>query len=72
MAKAGKRKKRVLSREVAGDRLLRATGNWVEACGGSALVAGGIGVIHPGFGELKYNFTVCIKITGRAPKAEAI
>ena len=65
---------RKLSRKAAVDRLLRAVGCWVESAGGSALVAGSIGIMDdPGaiYGETaKLNFYVCIKVTGRRPTAE--
>ena len=37
---------RKLSRKAAADRLLRAVGCWVESAGGSALVAGSIGIMR--------------------------
>ena len=58
---------RKLSREVAADRLLRAVGRWVEACGGTALIAGGIGLIPPDPFGLKYNYSVVIGVTGKMP-----
>jgi hypothetical protein len=68
---------RKLSRKAAADCLLRAVGCWVQAAGGSALVAGNIGVMNdPGdiFGETtaRFNFYVCIKVTGRRPQPEKI
>jgi hypothetical protein len=57
-----------LSRRVAADRLLHAVGRWVDACGGSALVAGNIGITDwPG--DPEFCFRVLIKVTGRKPVA---
>lgn len=46
--------------------LLAATQAWILANGGSALVIGGIGIMHEG--EMKYR--VCIGALGRKPTKE--
>lgn len=74
--KRKKPQRRKWSRKVAADRLLRAVGDWVNSAGGSALVAGNIGVMnlpdmHGGFGPDPLSFYVCIKVTGRRPAIEA-
>lgn len=56
------------ARDRAGDKLIRATAEWVDACGGKALVAGGIGIVGPGPFGRKYNFQVVISVTGHPPK----
>jgi hypothetical protein len=66
--KAFHKSARRLPRQLAVDRLLKAVGDWVDAFGGNALVAGGIGVIDSGIDP--YTFHVAIKVTGRRPISE--
>lgn len=54
------------SKRSVSDRLLIATGRWVEAHGGRALVGGGIS-IETWPGDPDYCFYVRIKITGKKP-----
>lgn len=66
---AAKTKKRVnkISRIGASDKLLRWSGKYLQACGGSALVAGPISIMSfPG--EAENNFYLAIKILGRKPE----
>lgn len=54
------------SKDDAADRLLRAVADWVNANGGSAVVAGGIGIQqYPD--DLKYNYQVVVRVTGCKP-----
>ena len=48
------------------DRLYKAVANYVEKSGGKVAVIGGVQIIEwPN--DLKLNFTVCIRCTGRKP-----
>lgn len=52
-------------REAAADKALKAIGNWVDAGGGKAIIAGGPGIMDAAG---QFNFYVCIKVTGRRPE----
>lgn len=54
------------SADKATDNLLKAVGKYIDANGGNALVAGGIGIIHEG----KYRFKIVIGVTGSPPPAK--
>lgn len=65
--KKPKKRSYKLSRDVATDRLLRAVGRWVNAYGGRAMVAGGIGLMsYPA--DPEHTFHVVIRVTGRKPE----
>ena len=49
------------------DQLYKAVQNYVEKCGGKLIVIGGVQTIQWPT-DLKYNFTLGIKCTGRKPK----
>lgn len=51
-------------KERATDKLLSAVGDYVDAHGGAAMVAGGIGIIH----EEKCRFKLVISVTGKPPQ----
>lgn len=55
-------------RDKATDRLLVAAGQWIKSRGGTALVAGGVGIIPPDPFGLKFNYSLVVRITGHPPK----
>lgn len=69
MAKKRPLRQRKYSRELAAVRLINAVGDWVNAAGGNALVAGDIGIMdYPG--DPEFCFRVVIKVTGHKPIQE--
>ena len=52
------------------DRLYKAVANYVEKRGGKVVVIGGVQV-QEWPGDLKFNFTIGIKCTGRRPQFAA-
>lgn len=50
------------------EKMYRAVAKYVEMRGGTALVAGGIQIMHGPLSEFSCSYSVCIKITGRVPK----
>lgn len=69
--KKKRKQRRKYSPKVASVRLLNAVGDWVNANGGNALVAGDIGVMSsPGALDIfdPFRFYVCIKVTGKRPE----
>lgn len=53
-------------RERACVRMYEAVGKYLVACGGSALVAGGVQIMQEP-GEPKNKFSICVKILGKLP-----
>lgn len=51
------------SADKTADTLFKAAGKYIDAHGGSAIVAGGIGLIY----ESDFKFKLVISITGRPP-----
>ncbi len=47
--------------------LIAATQHWIKANGGTAIVLGSIGIMREG----EFNYSVCMRATGRAPTKEA-
>lgn len=75
--KQKRKQRRKYSPKVASIRLLHAVGDWVNANGGNALVAGNIGIMdHPAMGIFSegldsLSFYVVIKVTGKRPEIKA-
>lgn len=59
-----KKSKKQIMKDAATRKLLEAAGDYVNSIGGSAIVAGGIGIMHS---EDKNKFSIVIKITGKKP-----
>lgn len=74
MKKKQARSRPKLSRTVAANKLLWAVGDWVNANGGSAVVAGDIGLMDaPNLRDVltgpdPLTFYVCVKVTGKRPE----
>lgn len=76
--KKKRKQRRKYSPKIASIRLLGAVGDWVNANGGNALVAGSIGLLfsdHPSMGIFSegldsLSFYVVIKVTGKRPVKE--
>jgi hypothetical protein len=72
--KKKRKPRRKYSPKIASIRLLNAVGDWVNANGGNALVAGNIGLMdNPAHGIFEegldsLSFYVCIKVTGKRPE----
>ena len=64
-----KKKGKVINKTRATKRLYLAVINYIEAYGGTALVVSGVETIQwPD--ELKYNYRLAIRVTGKKPKPE--
>lgn len=46
--------------------MYRAIAEYIKEAGGNAIVLGGIEIMKKP-GDLKYNYTFCVKITGKSP-----
>ena len=71
--KKKRKQRRKYSPKIASIRLLGAVGDWVNANGGNALVAGSIGLLdHPSMGIFSegLDFYAVIKVTGKRPVKE--
>jgi len=54
------------AKSAAADNLIESVARWVRVNGGTALIGGGI-EIQQWPEDLKYNYRVAVKITGRRP-----
>lgn len=64
--KKRKPKKKAAERPTDADRLFQAVSKYIEASGGTVVVAGPIQIIRWPF-DAEYKFTLGIQITGKAP-----
>jgi hypothetical protein len=67
MKKRAKKTFRLSRKDAASDNLLKAVGRWVKAYGGTAAVAGGIGISEDPMDQREYVYRVSIKVMGKRP-----